>query len=76
MDTKVYTCKKKYVAADGTIRYYNNSSKYKPVDKTNKVTHKDLIEIIRNIKDKEKLREIKEILSKINGGEIGNNQVQ
>jgi hypothetical protein len=36
MDTKVYITQKKYVAADGTVKYYPNSSKYTPVNKTEK----------------------------------------
>lgn len=66
METKIYKTKKKYVTANGEVRYHDNSTIYKPVDKINKIKKDDIIKSIRNIKDKNKLKKIKELIDELN----------
>lgn len=69
MDPKVYISRKKYTLADGTVKYCETKSTYKPVDRTNKVTKTKVIEKIKTIKDPEKLKQVEAFLNTINGEE-------
>jgi hypothetical protein len=58
-NVKTYEYKNVYRTKDGTIKEY--TSKHVKTIK-NKIKQKDILEIIRGIKDQEKLRQIKEFL--------------
>ena len=65
METKVYTSRKKYVLADGTVKYCTNTCRYTPKIKqenNNRITQKELIELLKGIKDKEILKEIRDFV--------------
>ena len=67
MEAKVYTYQKKYVRADGTVRYYNNSSKYIPTGKETKITRAKVVDKLKEA-DSKLLSEVYELLnSRING---------
>jgi hypothetical protein len=65
MEAKVYQSRKKYITAAGEVKYYANSTTYKPVDKRAKLKKDDIIKSIREIKDKEVLKRIKEVIDTI-----------
>lgn len=78
MDIKVYTQQKKYTLADGTVKYCQSFSTYKPKGiKDAKKT--DIIDSIRKIDDRDKLRQIKKFIEELNGNinnKADNNEIQ
>ncbi len=59
MNKRTYTSVKRYTLANGVVKTCPNKYYYTPVDKTNKVTQKSVVETIRQIHDKETLRKVK-----------------
>jgi len=62
METKVYITQKKHTLADGTVKYYPNSSKYTP--KRKEIHRTEIYKRVHNC-NTETLMKIKEILDDI-----------
>ena len=85
METKVYTYRKKYVRADGTINYCENKTKYIPVDKSvekpkqvRKKKEGSINSLVDKLKalDKESLERARKFIDELNGGKIRHNNLQ